>query len=74
MGRRESVVSIMLRKPASDLGRGTPTFGCRKHAITTISRHIKGVLESGELDADSVVGFFATVRGFKTSYFTHNLR
>lgn len=27
---------------------------------STISRHIKGVLESGELDADSVVAFFAT--------------
>lgn len=27
-------------------------------ARPTISRHIKGVLESGELDADSVVAFF----------------
>ena len=27
---------------------------------STISRHIKGVLESGELNADSVVAFFAT--------------
>ena len=27
---------------------------------STISRHIKGVLESGELDANSVVAFFAT--------------
>ena len=27
---------------------------------STISRHIKGVLESGELAADSVVAFFAT--------------
>ena len=27
---------------------------------STISRHIKSVLESGELDADSVVAFFAT--------------
>lgn len=36
--------------------------------------HIKGVLESGELDADSVVAFFATVRGFKTFYSTRNLR
>lgn len=27
---------------------------------STISRHIKGVLESGELEADSVVAFFAT--------------
>ncbi len=29
---------------------------------STISRHIKGVLESGELSADSVVAFFATVQ------------
>lgn len=29
---------------------------------STISRHIKGVLESGELDADSTVAFFATVQ------------
>lgn len=27
---------------------------------STISRHIKNVLESGELQADSVVAFFAT--------------
>jgi hypothetical protein len=26
------------------------------------------------LDADSVVAFFATVRGLKTFYSTHNLR
>ncbi len=56
---------------------GLSRFGpCRLYppAITTISRHIKGVLESGELDADSVVAFFATVRGLKTFYSTHNLR
>lgn len=29
---------------------------------STISRHIKNVLESGELAADSVVAFFATVQ------------
>ena len=29
---------------------------------STISRHIKGVLESGELNADSTVAFFATVQ------------
>ena len=30
--------------------------------MSTISRHIKGVLDSGELTADSVVAFFATVQ------------
>jgi len=29
---------------------------------STISRHIKGILESGELIADSTVAFFATVQ------------
>lgn len=43
-------------------------------ARPTISWRIKGGLESGELDADSVVAFFATVRGFETFYSTHNLR
>jgi DNA-binding transcriptional regulator PaaX len=30
---------------------------------STISRHIKNVLEEGELNADSTVAFFATVHG-----------
>ena len=29
---------------------------------STISRHIKNVLENGELDPDSTVSFFATVQ------------
>lgn len=29
---------------------------------STISRHVKNVLESGELDAESTVAFFATVQ------------
>lgn len=29
---------------------------------STISRHIKNVLEDGELDSDSTVSFFATVQ------------
>lgn len=35
---------------------------------STISRHIKGVLESGELTADSVVAFFATTAADGKNY------
>ncbi len=36
-------------------------FGRNK---STISRHIRNVLESGELNPDSTVAFFATVRNW----------
>ena len=39
---------------------GEPVFVQRNKS--TISRHIKGILESGELIADSTVAFFATVQ------------
>ena len=35
---------------------------------STISRHIRNVLEDGELDADSVVAFFATTAADKKTY------
>ena len=38
-------------------------FGCNK---STISRHIKSVFDSGELQADSTVAFLATVQKEKS--------
>ncbi len=41
---------------------------------STISRHIKNVLESGELAADSVVAFFATVQNEDSESPSHQKR
>ncbi len=41
---------------------------------STISRHIKGILESGEFATDSTVAFFATVQNEGSKKLQKNMR
>lgn len=65
IGSKTAYPYDVFRLDVVDWCGGLSRFGpCRLYppAISTISWHIKGVLESGELDADSTVAFFSTVQ------------